>query len=95
MTMLSVAHDVSMALTRLVVETDEDALVPQLHHKELPMPDWGFGLLAVVLFALGLAAVWSFRRVGAQRTWIVFTPVLLLANLFVAEQTIRLLPNLL
>ena len=66
MTMLSVAQDVSMALTRLVVETDEDALVPQLHHKELPMPDWGFGLLAVVLFALGLAAVWSFRHTAAK-----------------------------
>ena len=64
MTMLSVAHDVSMALTRLVLETDEDALVPQLHHKELPMPDWGFGLLAVVLFALGLAAVTALSLAG-------------------------------
>ncbi|WP_157416331.1 sortase [Agromyces allii] len=41
------------------------------------------------------AAVWSFRRIGAQKTWVVFVPVLLLGGLFVADQVARLLPNLL
>ncbi|WP_296196111.1 sortase [uncultured Microbacterium sp.] len=56
---------------------------------------WALVFALQFLVLAEIAAVWSFRRVGAQRTWIVFTPVLLLANLFVAEQTIRLLPNLL
>lgn len=42
-----------------------------------------------------LAAVWAFRRIGAQKMWVVFAPVLLLAGLFVADQVTRFLPNLL
>jgi len=42
-----------------------------------------------------LAAVWTFRRIGAQKMWVVFAPVLLLAGLFVADQVTRFLPNLL
>jgi len=42
-----------------------------------------------------IAAVWAYRRVGAQRMWVVFAPVLLLAGLLVADQVTRLLPNLL
>ena len=42
-----------------------------------------------------LAAVWAYRRIGAQKTWIVGVPVLLLGGLFVADQVTRLLPNLL
>ena len=42
-----------------------------------------------------LAAVWTFRRIGPQKMWVVFAPVLLLAGLFVADQVTRFLPNLL
>ena len=42
-----------------------------------------------------IAGVWAFRRIGPQKTWIVFVPVLLLGGLFVADQVTRLLPNLL
>lgn len=47
------------------------------------------------LIVAELAAVWAFRRFGAQRTWIVFVPVLLLAGFLVAHQVTLLLPNLL
>jgi sortase A len=52
-----------------------------------------FALQFLILAEIG--AVWSFRRVGAQKTWIVFAPVLLLAALLTADQVTRLLPNLL
>ncbi|WP_246159804.1 sortase [Microbacterium rhizomatis] len=52
-----------------------------------------FALQFLVIAEIG--AVWAFRRVGAQKTWIVFVPVLLLASLFAADQLTRLLPNLL
>jgi sortase A len=42
-----------------------------------------------------VAAVWAFRKVGAQKTWVVFVPVIVLAGLYVADQVTRLLPNLL
>ena len=32
------------------------------HHIELPMSHWGFGGVALALFALGLAALFSFRN---------------------------------
>lgn len=31
------------------------------HHTELPFSHWGFGGIALALFALALAALWSFR----------------------------------
>ncbi|GAA2223914.1 sortase [Herbiconiux moechotypicola] len=42
-----------------------------------------------------LAAVWAYRRIGAQKMWVVFVPVMLLAGVLVADQITRLLPNLL
>ncbi|MFB2583531.1 sortase [Herbiconiux liukaitaii] len=42
-----------------------------------------------------IAAVWSYRRIGAQKTWVVFVPVMVLSGLVVADQITRLLPNLL
>lgn len=42
-----------------------------------------------------IAAVWAYRRIGAQKMWIVFVPVMVLAGLLVADQVTRLLPNLL
>jgi LPXTG-site transpeptidase (sortase) family protein len=56
---------------------------------------WALVFALQFLVAVEIAAVWAFRRFGAQRTWIVFLPVLLLAGFLVADQTTRLLPNLL
>lgn len=41
-----------------------------------------------------LIAVWIGPRVGGQKAWIVFAPVMGLAAIFVADQINRLLPNL-
>lgn len=56
---------------------------------------WALVFALQFLVVAEVAAVWAFRRVGAQKTWIVFLPVLLLAGFFVADQVTRLLPNLL
>lgn len=56
---------------------------------------WALVFALQFLVAAEVAAVWAFRRVGAQKTWIVFVPVLLLASVFVCDQLVRLLPNLL
>lgn len=56
---------------------------------------WALVFALQFLLVAEIAAVWAFRRVGAQKTWIVFVPVLLLASVFVADQLVRLLPNLL
>jgi sortase A len=51
-----------------------------------------FALQALVLVEVG--AVWTYRRIGARQAWIVFVPLVLLAVLVTADQTVRLLPNL-
>ncbi|MFJ4038420.1 sortase [Microbacterium sp. NPDC090007] len=56
---------------------------------------WALVFAVQFLIAVEIAAVWSFRRFGAQKTWIVFLPVAALAGFFVADQLTRLLPNLL
>ncbi|MEN2737824.1 sortase [Microbacterium sp. X-17] len=56
---------------------------------------WALVFALQFLVVAEIVAVWAFRRVGPQKTWIVFAPVLLLASLFVADQITRLLPNLL
>lgn len=56
---------------------------------------WALVFALQFLVAAEIAAVWAFRRVGAQKTWIVFVPILLLASVFVCDQLVRLLPNLL
>ncbi|PNW10540.1 sortase [Microbacterium testaceum] len=56
---------------------------------------WALIFALQFLLAVEVAAVWSFRRFGAQKTWIVFVPVAALAGFFVADQLTRLLPNLL
>ncbi len=56
---------------------------------------WALVFAIQFLIAAELAAVWAFRRFGAQRTWIVFVPVLLLAGFLAAYQVTLLLPNLL
>lgn len=56
---------------------------------------WALIFALQFLVVAEIAAVWAFRRVGAQKTWIVFVPVLLVASMLVASQLVRLLPNLL
>jgi hypothetical protein len=52
-------------------------------------------VLALQLFVVAeVIAVWAYRRVGGQKTWVVFAPVMVLAGLLVADQVNRLLPNL-
>lgn len=34
----------------------------ETHHRDMPMPPWAFGLLALVLFTAGLLALFSFRN---------------------------------
>lgn len=52
-----------------------------------------FALQGLVLVEIG--AVWTYRRIGARQTWIVFVPLGLLASLAAADQVTRVLPNLL
>lgn len=52
-----------------------------------------FALQFMVLVEFG--AVWSYRRLGAQKTWIVFVPLTVLAGVYAADQVTILLPNLL
>lgn len=55
---------------------------------------WGLVFALQFLLAAEVAAVYSLRRFGRAKVWVVFVPVLLLAGLLVADQAIRLLPNL-
>ena len=56
---------------------------------------WALVFALQFLVVAELLAVWAYRRVGWRKTWIVFAPVLLLASVFVSDQLVRLLPNLL
>jgi sortase A len=56
---------------------------------------WALVFALQFLVVVQLAAVWAYRRIGAQKTWIVFVPVGLLAILYVTHQVTLLLPNLL
>lgn len=60
-----------------------------------PSTVWALIFALQFFLAVEIAAVWAFRRIGAQKTWIVFVPTLLLGGIFVADQVSRLLPNLL
>ncbi|OJW02567.1 MAG: sortase [Microbacterium sp. 67-17] len=55
---------------------------------------WALVFALQFLLLVEIAAVWSFRRVGATRTWIVFVPLTLFACLWVAGELSRLMPNL-
>lgn len=50
----------STTLSRVLLEGSEHAT------KDLPIPPWAFGALAVVLFLVLLLLTWSFRHVGAR-----------------------------
>ncbi len=56
---------------------------------------WALAFALQFFVVAELAAVWTYRKIGAQKMWIVFLPVLLLAGILVADQVNRLLPNLL
>lgn len=55
---------------------------------------WALVLALQLFVAAEIGAVWAYPRVGGQKTWIVFTPVFVLAGVLVADQVNRLLPNL-
>jgi sortase (surface protein transpeptidase) len=56
---------------------------------------WALVFALQFLIAVEIAAIWAYRKVGLEKTWIVFIPVLALTGLIVSDQLIRLLPNLL
>jgi hypothetical protein len=55
---------------------------------------WALVFACQFLLLAEVACVWSLRRFGRAKTWVVFVPVLLLSGLLVADQVTRLLPNL-
>ncbi len=56
---------------------------------------WALVFALQLFVAAEIAAVWTYRKLGAQKAWIVFAPTLLLAGILVADQINRFLPNLL
>ncbi|WP_411701343.1 sortase [Conyzicola sp.] len=60
-----------------------------------PTTVWALVFALQFLVVAQLAAVWAYRRIGAQKTWVVFVPVGVLAVIFVSNQLTLLLPNLL
>jgi len=85
--------------------TPEDAGQRQTTYATLPPQQKSMATDATTAWALvfalqffvvaEIAAVWTYRRIGGQKMWVVFAPVLLLAGLLVADQITRFLPNLL
>ena len=55
---------------------------------------WALVFACQFLVLAEVGCVWSLRRFGRAKTWVVFVPVLLLSGLLVADQLTRLLPNL-
>jgi hypothetical protein len=71
-----------------------------LHPEDLPMATdtstvWALVFALQFLIVVEIGAVWAYRRIGAQKTWVVFVPLTVLAVLFAANQVTILLPNLL
>jgi LPXTG-site transpeptidase (sortase) family protein len=56
---------------------------------------WLMSLVLLAILIIELLALWSVRKFGIPKTWIVFTPLLTLSFILFAEQITRLLPNLL
>lgn len=89
---------------QLTSET-KPAGIRQMTYATLPAADrelasdtstvWALVFALQFFLVIELAAVWAFHRVGARKTWIVFVPVITLGGLLVADQVVRLLPNLL
>ncbi|WP_253202014.1 sortase [Subtercola sp. PAMC28395] len=60
-----------------------------------PSTVWALVFALQFLLAVEIAAVWAYRKIGPQKTWVVFLPLSVLAALYVANQMTLLLPNLL
>jgi LPXTG-site transpeptidase (sortase) family protein len=71
-----------------------------LPHSEQPLgidtsTVWALVLWLEALIVVAVAIVWSWMRWGHQQTWIVFVPLTAVVGFFVADQFMRLVPNLL
>jgi sortase A len=55
---------------------------------------WALVFALQLLLVVAVGAVWTYRRIGARQAWAVFLPAGLLAFLLVADQAVRMLPNL-
>ncbi|HEY0119158.1 MAG TPA: sortase [Cellulomonas sp.] len=55
---------------------------------------WALAFALQLLLVVAVAAVITYRRIGARQAWAVFVPLCLLAFFIVADQAVRLLPNL-
>ncbi len=56
---------------------------------------WAFGLTMLLLALVQLLGLWSIRRFGRAKAWLVFAPTLAFSLLLTIDQATRLLPNLL
>ena len=56
---------------------------------------WALGLTMLLLALVQLLGMWSMRRFGRAKTWLVFAPALAFSLLLTIDQATRLLPNLL
>ena len=56
---------------------------------------WALGLCMLLLALVQLLGMWSMRRFGPAKTWLVFAPALAFSLLLTIDQATRLLPNLL
>jgi LPXTG-site transpeptidase (sortase) family protein len=56
---------------------------------------WALVLWLEALLAVSLAMVWSWHRWGRHQTWIVLVPLVALISMYVIDEFMRLLPNLL
>jgi len=55
---------------------------------------WALVFTLQFLILAEASAIYSLKKVGRAKTWVVFVPVLLLAGLLVADQVTEMLPNL-
>jgi sortase A len=55
---------------------------------------WALVFALQFLIAIEVALIWAYPRVGWRRAWIVFVPLFTVATLLIADQVVRLLPNL-
>ena len=53
-------------MTSSLVSLAAKVEVPELEENHLFMPAWGYGLVALCLFALLFAFLWSFRNTAAR-----------------------------
>lgn len=75
--------------------TSENTL--PLEHREMATDMttlWALIFGLQFLLVVEVATIWSYRKFGARKTWIVGLPVVGLSAMFVSDQLIRLLPNL-